>query len=1046
VPTTAERLTAALAGRYAIQREIGAGGMATVYLAEDVKHRRKVAVKVLRPELAVTLGPERFTREIEIAAQLQHPHILPLLDSGEADGFLYFVMPFVDGESLRERLARKGELPIPEAIRILVEVTDALAHAHRRGVVHRDMKPDNIMLSERHALVTDFGVAKAVSEATGRQQMTTAGVALGTPAYMAPEQAAADPNVDHRADIYALGIVAYELIAGRPPFTGMSAQEILAAHVTQAPQPLIARRPACPPALSAVIMKCLEKRPSDRWQSAEELLAQLEPLATPSGGMTPTQTQPTQAVAMPGEWYGHPVRVGGVFVLVAIAVLGAVYFLTVKLGLPDWVMTGAIVLLLAGLPIMIWTGVTERKRAVARSTGMFTSTGEEGIKRFATWKQATMGGVYAFAGLACVAVVYTAMRLMGIGPVGTLMASGKLAERDKLIVSDFVNHAADTTLAQSVSEAFRIDIAQSQVVNVLGSSTVGQVLRRMNRDPRLALDGTVAREVAMREGAKAVVVGEISPIGKGLVLSAKVLTAVDGTELVSARETASDEGQILPAIDRLSKRIRERIGESLKTIRGNEPLAAVTTSSLEALRMYTEGARASDAGDADKAITLLQQAIALDTGFAMAYRKLSVAISNSLGSTAAAADAATKAYNHRDRLTEIERYQTEAYYYFTVDFDPEKQISAYRAILELKPDDPIAPNNLSIALTSRRRFAEAEAVARKWIVEQHGSGNIYVTLLVPELALGEYDSARASLDEFARRDSANLLIPRLREVYFVAREQLDSAQIALHDYSSRATDPSDKALALRMQASLGLYQGRESEFEDQARQFMDIAERRGLPGDYVAAAAFMARTRMMYLHDVPGGLRILEAALARHPLKSMDAADRPYGIVILDYATAGQADKAGALLKEYQSEVPVGLRRGSHDAYTAAGYVSMAQGKPAQALSEFREGYDQDQCTSCVQADIGWAFEQLKQPDSAIAAYKRAVDTPKTLGALSVAPWDDARAFQRLGDLYEAKGDKANALAYYGRFAKRWANADESMQPIVKDVKARMAKLAGEGK
>ena len=231
---TLTRLTAALADRYRIEREVGAGGMATVYLAEDLRHGRQVALKVLRPELAATLGPERFFREIQVAARLQHPHILPLHDSGEAGGFLYFVMPYVEGESLRERLARVGELPVHDAVKILVEVVDALAYAHSQGVVHRDIKPDNVMLSGRHALVTDFGVAKAVSEATGRQQLTTAGVALGTPSYMAPEQAAADPNLDHRVDIYAVGAMAYELLTGRPPFTGMTSQQILAAHVTQA--------------------------------------------------------------------------------------------------------------------------------------------------------------------------------------------------------------------------------------------------------------------------------------------------------------------------------------------------------------------------------------------------------------------------------------------------------------------------------------------------------------------------------------------------------------------------------------------------------------------------------------------------------------------------------------------------------------------------------------------------------------------------------------------------------------------------------------------
>ena len=282
----------ALADRYRIERELGQGGMATVYLAFDIKHERKVAIKVLRPELAASIGPERFLREIRIAAQLQHPHVLPLLESGEAGGFLFYVMPYVDGESLRDRLARQGELPVHEAIKLIGEITDALSYAHRQGVVHRDIKPDNVMLSGRHALVVDFGVAKAVSEASGRNQLTTAGVALGTPAYMAPEQAAADPHLDHRVDIYAVGVMAYELIAGRPPFVGGSPQQILAAHVTEAPDPVSKYRPGISPSLEQAIMRCLAKRPADRWQTADELLSQLEPLMTPSGGMTPTTTRP----------------------------------------------------------------------------------------------------------------------------------------------------------------------------------------------------------------------------------------------------------------------------------------------------------------------------------------------------------------------------------------------------------------------------------------------------------------------------------------------------------------------------------------------------------------------------------------------------------------------------------------------------------------------------------------------------------------------------------------------------------------------------------
>ena len=310
-------LAAAVADRYRIERELGQGGMATVYLAADLRHDRKVALKVLRPELAATIGPERFLREIRIAAQLQHPHILPLLESGEAGGFVYYVMPYVAGESLRERLARERELPVADAVRLLAEIVDALGHAHANGVVHRDVKPDNVMVSGRHALVMDFGVAKAVSEASGRNTLTTAGVALGTPAYMAPEQAAADPHVDHRADIYAVGVMGYELLAGRPPFVGGTPQQVLAAHVTQQPDPVSRHRPGIPVALDQLLMRCLAKRPADRWQSAEELLAQLEPLATPSGGITPTATRPIEGWKPAGR---SKLTIG----LAAIAVAGVV--------------------------------------------------------------------------------------------------------------------------------------------------------------------------------------------------------------------------------------------------------------------------------------------------------------------------------------------------------------------------------------------------------------------------------------------------------------------------------------------------------------------------------------------------------------------------------------------------------------------------------------------------------------------------------------------------------------------------------------------------
>lgn len=268
--------------------------MSRVFVAHESSLGRKVVVKVLPPEMAAAVNLDRFRREIQLAAQLQHPHIVPLLAAGETDGLPYFTMPFVRGETLRARLAKGGELPVSETIRFLREVASALAYAHENSIVHRDIKPENVLVSGGSAVVTDFGVAKALSASSGAAglSLTSMGVALGTPAYMAPEQATADPNTDHRADIYALGVMAYEMLTGYTPFQGRSPQATLAAHVTEKPDSITNRRSSVPPALASLVMACLEKRPADRPQTAAEVMHQLDALHTPSGGLTPTAQVP----------------------------------------------------------------------------------------------------------------------------------------------------------------------------------------------------------------------------------------------------------------------------------------------------------------------------------------------------------------------------------------------------------------------------------------------------------------------------------------------------------------------------------------------------------------------------------------------------------------------------------------------------------------------------------------------------------------------------------------------------------------------------------
>ncbi len=269
MPELQSRLQVALADRYRIEGEVGAGGMATVYLAQDVRHDRKVALKLLRPELSAVIGAERFLAEIKLTANLQHPHILPLFDSGEADGFLFYVMPFVEGESLRSRLNREKQLPVADAIRIATEVASALDYAHRHQVVHRDIKPENILLHDGRALVADFGIALAASRASGTR-MTETGMSLGTPHYMSPEQAMGEREITPRSDVYALGVMLYEMLTGDPPFTGSTAQAIVARVLTEAPRPILPQRHTIPPHVEAAILTALEKLPADRFGTAAE--------------------------------------------------------------------------------------------------------------------------------------------------------------------------------------------------------------------------------------------------------------------------------------------------------------------------------------------------------------------------------------------------------------------------------------------------------------------------------------------------------------------------------------------------------------------------------------------------------------------------------------------------------------------------------------------------------------------------------------------------------------------------------------------------------
>ncbi|MCH7490159.1 MAG: protein kinase [Gemmatimonadetes bacterium] len=1041
-----DRLQAAVGDTYRIQRELGGGGMSRVYLAEEVDLGRQVVIKLLPPEMGAGVNVDRFRREIQLAAKLQHPHIVPLLTAGSQDDLLYYVMPFIEGESLRAKLVREGELPVNETLRILRDVLDALSHAHQHNVVHRDIKPDNVLLSGKHAVVTDFGVAKAVSSSTGETSLTSLGVALGTPAYMAPEQAAANPNVDHRADIYAVGVLAYEMLSGEPPFTGPNPQAILSAHVMETPPAVTTHREAVPGALNEFVMRCLEKKPADRWQRAEEMIPHVEAMLTPSGGVTPTATQPVPAVDYDAKAeQAHPVRVAGLFGLASIGVLAIVYFLVQLIGLPHWVTLGAVGLLGLGLPIMMLTGHHERRRAMASSTGLHVAT-PTGVQRHLTWRKSVLGGGLAFAGLGVVTAGYVITRALGIGPAATLVTAGIFEERDRIVLAQFENRTSDSTLGETVTDLFRIDLAQSRAVVVMEPRQVADVLGRMGREPDIGLTADLATEVAQREGLKAVLTGEVLPVGNGFVISTRLTRTSTGDVLWADRETAAMAADLMAAVDRLSAKLRERIGESLRSIRAEEPMWRYTTSSVGALRKYTQGNRANDEGDFESAKTLLQEAVALDSNFAMAWRKLAVVYSNTGEPPERFLPAYTRAYELRERLTERERLRVEEIYYGAVELDRSKRISALRRLVDLYPDDRAGLNNLALSYGRLRRWNDAEEWYRR--AAEIDVAVAYGGLIEVQAAQGKYAAADSTLERYAQRFPDNPQVEFRRALLASSQGDYETAERHLRALrEARRGNLIVEQFAGFELARLNYARGKLATGQRNLADGFASQEQRGLlPAGTAFEKAFVEGYVDLWIRDDPGkAIQRVDSLLGRYPLDSLDVEDRPYlGLADL-YASAGRPDLARPWLAAHERELSDWYRKAQETDYLdARGAIELAEGRFAEAIASYREAHDLGSDPIARLFLLGLAFDRSGQVDSALAYYEEFLSTPYLFRGRD--PTRKAIVYRRLGSLYEERGDSEKAVEYYNRFVDLWAEADAELQPRVAEIRDRIVNLVGEGR
>jgi len=1052
-----DQLQSTLSATHTIERELGGGGMSRVFVAEEQRLKRKVVVKVLSPELAQGISAERFEREIQVAASLQQANIVPVLTAGDMHGLPFYTMPYVDGQSLRSRLARGDALSITETVRILGDVARALSYAHEHGVMHRDIKPDNVLLSGGTAVVTDFGIAKALSasrnpDGTGNSAtLTQLGTSIGTPAYMSPEQAAGDPDIDQRADIYAFGCMAYELLAGHPPFHGRTPQRILAAHMGEAPQAVSELRVDTPRPLADLVMQCLAKEPSARPQHAQELVRVLDTV-TSSGTMP----------AMPAVLLGGRammLRALGVYAAAFAAVALIAKAAIIVLGLPDWVFPGALIVMALGLPAILFTAYVQRvtRRALV-TTPTYTPGGSPSVggtmatlaikaSPVVSWRRTAAGGAWAVGMFIAIVGGYMLLRTLGIGPAGSLLAAGRLNGQDPILIADFDVARGDSALSTALTEALRVQIEQSTAIHVLPASAVSGALQQMRLPANTRLDLPTAKALAQRQGVKAIVSADAAPLGGGFLVTVKLVNASTLDVLASYQKTAGTAADLLPAIDGAERELRGKIGESLKSVRADPPLEQATTSSLEALKDYSEGTRANDIeNDFPKAVALLRQAVALDSTFGIAYRKLSIALSNANADVSLQRAALDRAYALRDHMSPREAAIVEGSYFDArPHVDRGKAYAAYLEALRLDPQSVVALGHLETLAMTRRDLADAERFGREAYALQPGPFNV-AYIIQPLVSEGNVAESWRWLD------TANAHFRTAPgNVYEAAMILADGIQydsltrlLALQIASPNAFR---RQIAVSLEGAMLAMSGRIAD----AHRTIDTMEALFGPrarADSVGLLVGDALLRTWYGGDRSEGLALANRLASPAYLDGMSVSDRPYFDLATVYARAGAPAQARALIARYDADVrDTSLVRQDQPArHSALGEVALAEDKPADAIREFRladvdpaDGAPVD-CAICLDINLARAYDQQGLSDSAIADYERYLHTPY-YGRLNVDPIFLPGTYDRLGVLYEAKGDRVKAAAYDQRFIDLWKNADPELQGKVADVKRRLARL-----
>jgi tetratricopeptide (TPR) repeat protein len=757
-------------------------------------------------------------------------------------------------------------------------------------------------------------------------------------------------------------------------------------------------------------------------------------------------------------------QVLGIYLAASWIVLQVVDVVGNNFGMPEWVPPAALILLLVGLPIVLATafvqeGVSGDPAPVAHSDPKAPATGptdgpaSAAHHRLFTWRNALVGGALAFVLLGLLTAGYLLMRATGVGPAGTLVAKGVLEEREPILVAEFESASGDTELATAATEALRIDLAQSPVLTLVDPSRVGEALARMGLEAGAPLTPDLAREVAQRDGINALVDGEITAAGRGYVLTARLLSAADGQVLASRRETAADSSEIITAIDKLSRGLRERIGESMGSLARTPDLEQVTTPSLKALRLYSQAERAELMEEqGDRAIALLEEAVAEDSTFAMAWRKLAVIRGNRGEQASLVYAASERAFNYRDRLPDRERYITIGTWYMDQG-EWERSATAYESLLETQPDESFALHNLGVLYGGLRDNERAEDLYRLAYAADSAALSLHHLALTQE-HLGKPEEADASFAMFRQRYPDNPAGPRSAAYIAVGRGDFDGAEreveSLLKEHSSSLYWRSHADL---LQGALASTRGRLAEAAERLEASKRAQDDRGLPAEHIKLATDLALVRLLVAEDGETALAPVEQALERYPLQELDPLDRPYLELAAAYALAGHVARAKELMAEFERVVPTDRRGGwgPRDFHYPRAEIALAEGRSDDALEHLREA-DYGFCNVCALPGQARAYEMAGDTESAIAAHERYVNTPSIwrLGTHHMPWWPYGDwlflgpTYERLGQLYDEQANLEKAAEYYAKFVELWAEADEELQPRVLAAQTRLEEIVRE--